>query len=99
VWISSKKAVFLVTGEPRESKYSYSVPIIPIHGLYYSSKEKRRYTAKELGDYYTILNIDKDDANAIKGKTIVVIGYTENETLFVPADAKEGDVSNDDTKA
>jgi hypothetical protein len=96
VYLSSKKAVFIITGEPRESKYSYSVPIIPLHGIYYSSKDKRKYTAKELSDYYVVLNIDKDDADALKGKKIVVLGYNESETLFVPAD---GGGKNGDNKA
>jgi len=97
VYLSSKKAIFLVTGEPRESKYSYSVPIIPLHGLYYSSKDKRKYTAKELVDYFVVLNIDKEDADALRGKKIVVLGYSENEALFVPND--EGGDDNDDNKA
>ncbi len=46
VWVYSKKAIYLVTGEPRESKYSLGVPIIPLHGYYKSGKEL--YTAKEL---------------------------------------------------
>jgi hypothetical protein len=96
VYLSSKKAVFLVTGEPRESKYSYSVPIIPLHGIYYSSKDKRKYTAKELGDYFVVLNIDEEDADALKGKKVVVMGYNESETLFVPAD---GGGKNGDNKA
>ena len=93
MYLSSKKAIFIITGEPRESKYSYSVPIIPLHGIYYSSKDKRKYTAKELSDYFVVLNIDKDDADALKGKKIVVLGYNEDETLFVPADGgdKNGD--------
>jgi hypothetical protein len=91
VWLLSKKAVFLVTGEPRKSKYSYSVPIIPLQGLYYSSKDKRKYTAKELNDYYVMLNIDKDDADALKGKKVVVMGYNESETLFVPGGDGNGD--------
>jgi dTDP-4-dehydrorhamnose 3,5-epimerase-like enzyme len=90
VYISSKKAVFLITGEPRENKYSYSVPIIPLHGLYYSTKDKRKYTAKELANYYVVLNIDEDDANTLKGKKIVVLGYNESETLFVPGGGKNG---------
>jgi len=96
VYLSSRKAVFLVTGEPRESKYSYSVPIIPLHGIYYSSKDKRKYTAKELSDYYVVLNIDKDDADALKGKKVVVMGYNESEMLFITAD---GGDENGDNKA
>ena len=97
VWLSSKKAIFVITGEPRESKYSYSVPIIPLHGIYYSSKDKRKYTAKELSEYYVVLNIDEEDADALKGKKIVVLGYNESETLFVSND--EGGDSDDDNKA
>jgi len=97
VWLSSKKAVFLVTGEPRENKYSYSIPIIPLHGLYYSSKDKRKYTAKELSEYYVFLNIDKDDVDALKGKKVVVLGYNESEILFVSADG--GDDWNGDSEA
>ena len=93
VYLSSKKAVFLVTGNPRENKYSFSVPIIPLHGLYYSSKDKHKYTAKELANYYVVLNIDEEDAEALKGKKIVVLGYSESEILLVPADGgdKNGD--------
>ena len=97
VYLSSRKAVFLVTGEPRQSKYSYSVPIIPLNGLYYSSKDKRKYTAKELADFYVMLNIDKEDADMVKGKRIVVMGYNESEMLFAPND--EGDDGNDGNKA
>ena len=97
VWISSKKAVFLVTGEPRESKYSYSVPIIPLHGIYYSSKDKRKYTAKELSDYFVVLNIDEEDADALKGKKVVVLGYNDNEMLVITAEG--GDEKNGDNKA
>ncbi|MEJ2778038.1 hypothetical protein [Stygiolobus sp. RP850M] len=96
VYLSSKKAVFLVTGEPRENKYSYGVPIIPLHGIYYSSKDKRRYTAKELSDYYVVLNIDKDDADALKGKKVVVLGYNDNEMLVI---TDNGGDENGDSEA
>ena len=86
-----------MTGNPRENKYSFSVPIIPLHGIYYSSKDKRKYTAKELSDYFVVLNIDEEDADALKGKKVVVLGYSENEALFVPND--EGGDDNDDNKA
>jgi hypothetical protein len=99
VYLSSKKAVFLVTGDIKKSKYSYSVPIIPLHGIYYSSKEKRKYTAKELVGYFVVLNIDEEDANVLKGKKIVVLGYSENEALFVPANEKERGDGNDGNKA
>ena len=97
VWLSSKKAIFIITGEPRESKYSYSVPIIPLHGIYYSSKDKRKYTAKELGDYFVVLNIDEEDADALKGKKVVVMGYNESETLLITDNG--GDEKNGDNKA
>ena len=81
VWMSSKKAIFLVTGEPRESKYSYGVPIIPLHGYYKSGKES--YTAKELSDYYVILNLPKDaDIDGLKGKKVVIMGYDE-DALYI----------------
>jgi hypothetical protein len=91
VYLSSKKVVFIVTGEPKGGKYGYGVPIIPVHGVYYSSKDKRKYTAKELGDYYIILNIDKEDVDAIKGKKLVVMGYKDNEVLVVPANGEKDD--------
>ncbi|WP_100149706.1 hypothetical protein [Saccharolobus islandicus] len=86
VYLASKKAVFLVTGKPRESKYSYGVPILPLHGYYKS--DGKRYTAKELSNYYIILNLDKDDGlidELEKGK-VVVIGYDEKDVLVVEGD-------------
>ncbi|ACR41948.1 hypothetical protein [Saccharolobus islandicus] len=82
VYLASKKAVFLVTGKPRESKYSYGVPVIPLHGYYKS--DGKSYTAKELSDYYVVLNLDKDDGliDAInEGVKIIVIGYSEDDVL------------------
>jgi len=96
VYLSSKKAIFIITGEPRESKYSYSVPIIPLHGFYLSPKDRHIYTANELSGYFVVLNIDEEDAEVLRGKKVVVMGYNEDETLFVPAD--EGD-DNGDNKA
>jgi hypothetical protein len=96
VWLASKKAIFLITGDIKESKYSYSVPIVPLHGIYYSSKDKRKYTANELSDYYVYLNIDEEDADALKGKKLVVMGYDEDELLFVTMDGVNDD---DDNKA
>jgi hypothetical protein len=96
VWLSSHKAVFIITGEPRENKYSYGVPIIPLHGIYYSSKDKRKYTAKELSDYFVVLNIDKDDADALKGKKVVVLGYNDNEMLVI---TDNGGDENGDSEA
>jgi hypothetical protein len=78
VWLSSKKAIYIITGEPRESKYSYGVPIIPLHGYYKSGKES--YTAKELSDYYVILNLPKDaDIDGLKEKRVVIMGYDKDE--------------------
>ncbi|AZG04080.1 hypothetical protein [Sulfolobus spindle-shaped virus] len=91
VYLSSRKAIFIITGEPKEGKYGYSVPIIPVHGIYYASKEKKKYKAKELGEYYIILNIDKDDVDTIKGKKVVIMGYAEGEVLFVPANNESGE--------
>ena len=96
VWLWSKKAVFIITGEPRENKYSYSVPIIPLHGIYYSSKDKRKYTAKELSEYYVFLNIDKDDADVLKGKQVVVMCYDASEMLVI---TDNGGDENGDNKA
>ncbi|MEJ2769922.1 MULTISPECIES: hypothetical protein [unclassified Stygiolobus] len=81
VWVSSKKAIYLVTGEPRESKYSLGVPIIPLHGYYKSGK--KLYTAKELSDYYVILNLPKDvDVDEWKGKRVVIQGY-DQDALYI----------------
>jgi hypothetical protein len=90
VWLASRKAVFIITGEPRESKYSYGVPIIPLHGYYRS--DGKIYTAKELSDYYVILNLPKDaDVDELKGKKIVIVGYDDNEVLLT---TNEGGDSN-----
>jgi len=93
VYLSSRKAVFLVTGEARQNKYNYSLPIIPLHGIYYSAKDKRKYTARELSDYYIILNIEEEDADALEGKKVVVMGYDESETLVIAAEG-DGNGSN-----
>jgi hypothetical protein len=78
VWLLSNKAVFLITGDPKESKYSYGVPIIPLFGYYRS--DGKRYTAKELSDYYVILNLPKDaNLGELKGKRLVVLGFDEDE--------------------
>ena len=78
VYLSSKKAVFLVTGEPRENKYSYGVPIIPLHGYYRA--DGKRYTAKELSDYFVVLNLPKDaDIDGLKEKRVVIMGYDKDE--------------------
>lgn len=81
VWVSSKKAIYLVTGEPRESQYSYGIPIIPLHGYYRSNGKS--YTAKQLSDYYVILNLPKDaDVDEWKGKRVVIQGY-DQDALYI----------------
>ena len=97
VYLASKKAVFLVVGEPKESKYSYGVPIIPLHGYYRADGKK--YAAKELSDYRVILNLDKDDGlvDAIKeGVRLVVLGYSDDEVLVVDEDEEEGEGNGED---
>ena len=84
VYLASKKAVFLVTGEPKEARYSYGVPIIPLHGYY--KADGKKFTAKDLADYYVVLNLDKDDGlvDAIKeGVRLVVLGYKEDDEVLV----------------
>jgi hypothetical protein len=89
VWVSSRKAIFIITGEPRESKYSYGIPIIPLHGYYRSNGKS--YTAKELSDYYVILNLPKDaDIDGLKGKKVVILGY-ENDALYIASPEEEND--------
>ncbi|MDT7901142.1 MAG: hypothetical protein RRE78_04470 [Acidianus sp.] len=62
----------------KESKYSYGVPIIPLHGYYKSGKES--YTAKELRDFYVVLNLPKDaDIDGLKEKRVVIMGYNKDE--------------------
>jgi len=81
VYLSSKKAIFIITGEPRESKYSYGVPIIPLHGYYRA--DGKTYTAKELSDYYVVLNLPKDaDIDGLKGKKVVILGY-DKDALYI----------------
>jgi len=78
VWLSSKKAIYIITGEPRESKYSYGVPIIPLHGYYKSKGES--YNAKELSEYFVVLNLPKDaDIDGLKEKRVVIMGYDKDE--------------------
>gem|GEM_PF-1008163 len=86
VWLSSHKAIFIITGEPRESKYSYGIPIIPLHGYYKANGES--YTAKELSEYFVVLNLPKDaDISELKGKRVVILGY-DQDALYI--DENEG---------
>ena len=88
VYLSSKKAIFIITGEVKESKYSYGVPIIPLHGYY--KADGKRYTAKELSDYYVVLNLPKDaDIDGLKGKKVVILGYDKDELYIDENDEGE----------
>jgi hypothetical protein len=89
VWVSSRKAIFIITGEVKESKYSYGIPIIPLHG-YYRSKGKS-HTAKELSDYYVVLNLPKEaDIDELKGKRVVILGY-DKDALYIDENNDEGE--------
>ena len=93
VYLASKKAVFLVVSEPKKSKYSYGVPIVPLHG-YYRAKDGKKYTAKDLSDYYVVLNLDKDDGlvdEIRNGVKLVVVGYKEGEVFVVNSDGEDGE--------
>ena len=86
-----------MTGKPKESKYSYGVPIIPLHGYYKS--DGKTYTAKELSKYYVVLNLDKDDGlidEIKKGVKLVVLGYSEDEVLIVEEGGKDGESVEED---
>jgi hypothetical protein len=88
VWLASTKAIFIITGDIKESKYSYGIPIIPLHGYYRSNG--KRYTAKELSDYYVVLNLPKDaDIDGLKGKKVVILGYDKDELYIDENDEGE----------
>jgi len=88
VWLSSRKAIFIIRGEVKESKYSYGLPILPLHGYYKS--EGKTYTAKELSEYYVILNLPKTaDISELKGKKVVIVGYDKDE-IYIDKDDEEG---------
>jgi len=88
VYLSSKKAIFIITGEVKESKYSYGVPIIPLHGYYKANGES--YTAKELSEYFVVLNLPKDaDISELKGKRVVILGY-DQDALYIDQNDDEG---------
>jgi hypothetical protein len=92
VYIASSRAIFLIDGEVRESKYSFGVPIIPLYGKYRSTKEKKVYDAKELRGYNVILNIPKNtNVDELKGKKVVVLGYSDDEVFVgLYEDEKKG---------
>jgi hypothetical protein len=96
VWLSSHKAIFIITGEPRESKYSYGIPIIPLHGYYKANGES--YTAKELSEYFVVLNLPKDaDVDALRGKRVVILGY-DQDALYITNDNDEDEGEGGETK-
>ena len=81
VYLASKKAVFLVIGEPKESQYSYGVPIVPLYGKY-RAKDGKVYDADELRGERVVLNVSKDDGlvDAVKGGVkLVVFGFKDDE--------------------
>jgi len=58
--------------------------------------EGKSYTAKELSDYYVILNLPKDaDVDVLQGKRVAIIGY-DQDALFI--DANNDDEEGDDEK-
>ena len=97
VWLLSNKAVFLVTGDPKESKYSYGIPIIPLFGYYRS--DGKRYTAKDLSDYYVVLNLPKDaNLDELKGKKLVILGFDEDEIYIEREEEDEKEETKSDKK-
>ena len=90
VWLASEHAVFLIVGEPRKAKYSYGVQIIPLYGLFKSTKEGKIYDANELKDYNVVLNLPKDaDVSKLKGKRIAVVGYKKDEIVIEENDEEK----------
>ena len=84
VYPASKHLIFLVIGEPKESQYSYGVPIVPLHGKF-RAKDGKVYDVDELRDYYVVLNVDKDDGlvdEVRNGARLVVLGYKESEVFI-----------------
>lgn len=94
VYPASKHLIFLVIGEPKESQYSYGVPIVPLHGKF-RAKDGKVYDVDELRDYYVVLNVDKDDGlvDAIKeGVKVVVLGFKDDEiAVDGDEDGKDGE--------
>jgi len=86
VWLASEKAIFIIESEPREYRYSYGIQIKPLDGLYYSSKEKKKYNANELSHCNVILNVDKntpkEDLEKLEKGKVVVLGYGEDDIII-----------------
>ena len=92
VYPASRRVIFLVTGEPKESQYSYGVPIVPLYGKF-RAKDGKVYDADELRGEKVVLNVSKDDGlvDAIKeGVRLVVFGFKDNE-IAVDGDEDEKD--------
>ena len=93
VYPASRRLIFLVAGEPFESKYSYGVPIIPLYGKY-KAKGGKVYDAGELRGEKVVLNVDKDDGlvdEIRNGVKLVAVGYKESEVLVAESDGEDGE--------
>jgi len=97
VWLSSRKAIFIITGDIKESKYSYGIPIIPLLGYYRSNS--RSYTADELRNYYVVLNLPKDaDISELEGKKVVIVGYGKDVLYIDENNDEKGEDEKGETK-
>jgi hypothetical protein len=95
VYIASSRAIFLINGEVRESKYSFGVEIIPLYGKFRSTKEKKVYGAEELRGYTVVLNLPKNtNVGELKGKKLVVLGYSEDEVFVGLYEDERKEVDN-----
>jgi hypothetical protein len=92
VWLKSKRAIFLVRGEPKESKYSVGLPITPLYGKYRPREDDKARDAHELNDFDVVLNIPKgENVDLLKGKKIVIVGFDEDEVLLVKGESDGGE--------
>jgi hypothetical protein len=91
VWLAKpEKAIFIIVGEPKESRYSYGLPIKPLYGKYRSTKDNKVYDADELRGHNVVLNVPKDaDINAIKGKKVAVVGFDKDEVFLEEVEDEE----------
>ncbi|AAY80842.1 hypothetical protein [Sulfolobus acidocaldarius] len=91
---ATKGAIFIVTGELKESKYSYAVEIRPLYGKFYDAKEKKTYNAEELREYKVYLNVRKEMeelVDALKRGKPVLWGYDDDEFIQIPKDVLGGE--------
>jgi hypothetical protein len=92
VWLESERAIFVVRGEPKESKFSIGLPITPLYGKYRSREDGKTRDARELGDFDVVLNIPKgENVDLLKGKKVVVVGFDEDEILVVKGESDGGE--------